>query len=85
MQEHIYQIAITIYQRDNVWEDVNSILHAYAPHLLLRVGYPMKEKNLAIIFLVAEISSDTLGALTGKLGQIQSVKVKSSLIKTEEK
>ena len=81
--KRIHNISITVYEREVAYKYVNTILHDYADELLLRVGYPVKDRDIAIIFLVAEMTTDELGALTGKLGQIKSVKVKSTTLKTE--
>jgi len=48
---------------------------------LLRVGYPMKDKGVSVIFLVIELDLDQLGAFTGKLGQIEHVRVKTITLK----
>jgi len=81
MEKRVHTVTVTIYDRDVAFRSVGELLHAYADHILLRVGYPMSDKNVAIIFLILDMSTDELGALTGKLGQIGSVKVKSTTLK----
>ncbi len=85
MEKKLLHLAITVYNRNDSYLEVNELLHRYAPSILLRVGYPMRERNLAIIFLVAEMTTDELGAFSGRLGQIPSVQVQSTTIKTGEK
>jgi metal-responsive CopG/Arc/MetJ family transcriptional regulator len=41
----------------------------------------MKEDNVAIIFVVFKGTTDQIGSLNGKLGQINGVKVKSHTLK----
>ncbi len=82
METKLHTITIIIYNRDAVYQQVGNLLHKYASHILLRTGYPIKEKNIAIIFLVVEMTSDELGALSGKLGQLENVKVTATTIKT---
>ena len=76
-----YCLTITLYDRDKDYKTVGELLHNYADHIVLRVGYPISEKNVAVIFLILKISNDDMGALSGKLGQIPSIKVKSISLK----
>lgn len=81
MDEKIHTVTITIYDRNTAYQPVSELLHQYGDNVLLRVGYPFTEKNVAIIFLILRLDLATLGALTGKLGQIHSVKVKANTLK----
>jgi putative iron-only hydrogenase system regulator len=72
-----YTVTITILDRNAAFRTVGEILHNYAESIRLRVGYPMQERNVAVIFLVVEMWTDEMGALSGRLGQTQSVKVKA--------
>lgn len=84
MEKRLHTLTITIYNRDAVYKQVSDLLHTYAEFILLRTGYPIKEKNLAIIFLIVEMTNDELGAFSGKLGQIKNVKVHANTIKFKE-
>jgi len=81
MEKKVHTTTITVFDRNLVYREVGELLHQHADNILLRVGYPMKDQNLAIIFLILNMSTDELGALTGKLGQISTVKVKSTTLK----
>jgi putative iron-only hydrogenase system regulator len=81
MDEKIHTVTITIYDRNAAYQQVSELLHQFADHILLRVGYPFSEKNVAIIFIILRLDLAALGALTGKLGQITSVKVKATTLK----
>jgi putative iron-only hydrogenase system regulator len=74
-------ISIAITDRENAYSKVNEVLHLNAENINLRVGYPMKEDNVAIIFVVFKGTTDQIGSLNGKLGQINGVKVKSHTLK----
>jgi len=74
-------ISIAITDREHAYSKVNEVLHINAEYIHLRVGYPMKEDNVAIIFVVFKGTTDQIGALNGKLGQINGVKVKSHTLK----
>ncbi len=77
MEKKVHTTTITVFDRNSVYREVGELLHRHADNILLRVGYPMKDQNMAIIFLILNMSTDELGALTGKLGQIETVRVKS--------
>ena len=81
MDKRYHTLTISIHDRDSVYQKVGEILHQYASQILLRTGYPIKEKNLAIIFLIVEMTNDDLGGLSGKLGQIKNVRVNTTTIK----
>lgn len=81
MEKNIRSVTIIVKDRLKAFEDVSYILHQMGKDIMLRVGYPMPDKNASIIFLVLNLSNDELGAFTGKLGQIKSVSVKSASLK----
>ncbi|PNR95704.1 TM1266 family iron-only hydrogenase system putative regulator [Petrotoga sp. 9PWA.NaAc.5.4] len=80
MEKRLTMISIAIKNREKVYNTVNELLHSFADNILLRVGYPRQDKNLSIIFLVFEGTTDELSSLNGKLGQIPDIKVKSHTI-----
>jgi putative iron-only hydrogenase system regulator len=43
------------------------------------MGMPYARKSCCVITLIVDASTDELGALTGKLGALQGVSVKSGL------
>lgn len=81
METKHHTLTITIYDREKAYNKVGELLHNYADDIMLRVGYPVPDQNLAIIFLIVQMTTDELGAISGKLGQLSSVKVKSTTIK----
>lgn len=81
MEKRYHTLTISIFQRDSAYQKVGEVLHQFADRILLRTGYPIKEKNFAIIFLIVEMSTDELGALSGKLGQLKDVKVSTTTVK----
>ena len=70
--------------RESAFHPVNEVLHSYAPHILLRVGYPMRDLGVAVIFLIVELPIAEMGSFSGKLGQIKSVKVQVTTLKLEK-
>lgn len=72
-------IGIVIEQREQA-PRVNSILSSYGDVIVGRMGIPYRERELAVISLIVDGSTNEIGALTGKLGQISGVQVKSALV-----
>lgn len=60
---------------------VNEILHLYASIIVGRMGMPYKEKGVSVISIIVDGTMDSISALTGKLGKIPSVNVKSAITK----
>ncbi|MEA4853848.1 MAG: TM1266 family iron-only hydrogenase system putative regulator [Christensenella sp.] len=72
-------IAILIEEHRESVEAVNHILSEYSGCIHARMGVPNQEKDLYVISLVVEVTTEQLGALTGRLGQLRGVTVKSML------
>jgi putative iron-only hydrogenase system regulator len=60
---------------------INSVLHEHADLILGRMGVPYREKSISVISLIVEGTTDQIGALTGRLGNLPGVNVKSALSK----
>ncbi len=60
---------------------INSILSDFSSIIISRQGIPMKEQGYSLISVILESSTDELGALTGKLGKISNLQVKSLLLR----
>ena len=80
MNKRMGVIAIIVKDRKSSSSKVNEILTEYGAIIIGRMGVPYREKKLNVIALIVEANSDQIGALTGKLGMIPQVEVKSILI-----
>lgn len=74
-------VSIIVYEPDAVYQILNEILHTYSRLIIGRLGVPYRERSLSIIALIVDGTTDEIGALTGKLGQLDSVTVKTSFAK----
>jgi len=83
MEKRIGLVSILILHNDAV-QTVNAVLSQYADSIDARLGLPMRHRNISLIAIVVEGDTDTIGALTGKLGKISGVKVKSVLTSYKE-
>ncbi len=80
MDKRIGVIGIVIEEQDCVTE-VNDILHQYGNIIVGRMGVPYRERGLNVISLIVDGTTDEIGALTGKLGKLKGLSVKSALSK----
>lgn len=78
MEKRIGVVGIVVDDLKNASE-VNSILHSFANIIVGRMGIPYKEKNISVISLIVDGTSDNISAMTGKLGKIEGVNVKSAI------
>lgn len=81
MERRIGFVGIILEDRESV-DVVNHVLSGHAGLILARMGLPRRDKGVAVITLVVEASTDELGALTGQLGKVRGVSVKSALAKS---
>lgn len=80
MEKRIGAALILVEDKENV-DLLNQIISAHAHIILGRQGLPVREKNISIISLVLEGTTDQIGALTGQLGRLKGIQVKSVLTK----
>ncbi len=83
MEKRIGVIGIVIEEFESA-NTVNETLHELASIIVGRMGIPRKERGIAIISLIVEGTSDEISAMTGKLGKIKGVNVRSALTKKLE-
>jgi len=76
-------VGIIIQDRKISASLVNTILSEFGQIIVGRMGIPHLKDKRSIITLIVEATTDELGALTGKLGKIPGVSVKSGLSKFE--
>lgn len=68
----------------NATEKLNQILHDYSKYIIGRMGLPHREKNLSIISVVVDAPNNVISALSGKLGMIGGITVKTIYSKQSE-
>ncbi len=73
--------GIIIEDRHKSADRVNDILSEFGDIVIARLGVPYRERDCSVITLVIDATTDELGALTGKLGNIPGISVKSGLSK----
>jgi putative iron-only hydrogenase system regulator len=74
-------VAIIVKNRSAGAHEVNEALSRFGDIIIGRMGLPYPQRGLHIITLIVDATTDQIGALTGKLGMIEDVTVKSTLAK----
>ncbi len=76
METRIAILGIIVHNLE-VAEEINRILHGYNRYIVGRMGIPYKEKSLSVMSVVMDAPSDVIGAVSGKLGMLPDVNVKT--------
>ncbi|MDO5564721.1 MAG: iron-only hydrogenase system regulator [Eubacteriales bacterium] len=58
-------------------DQVNQILHENPIYTIGRLGVPYHKKNICVLSIVLDCPPDFLSSLSGKLGMLEGVSVKS--------
>lgn len=74
-------IGIIIENTDSV-PKTNSLLHEYSEYIVGRMGIPYRGRGVNIISITLDAPENIISSLSGKLGQIPGVNVKSMIAKT---
>jgi putative iron-only hydrogenase system regulator len=83
MEKRIGTITILIKGKTAV-PLVNTLLSEYGNIILARQGLPLHNRNINVISLIIEGTTESISALTGKIGRLKDVEVKSILTKFKE-
>ena len=76
-------IGIIIERNKDVVQAVQALLSDNADIILGRMGIPDKVSGVSVISLIVKATNERISALTGKLGRLKSVKVKSAVTEIE--
>lgn len=74
-------VGIIVSNRKRSSEAVHKVLTEHGEHIVARVGIPYASRKCCVITLVVDMTTDELGVLTGRLGLLEGVSVKSALAK----
>ncbi|MBQ3133652.1 MAG: iron-only hydrogenase system regulator [Clostridia bacterium] len=77
METRVAVMGIIVENPDSV-EGLNACLHDYGPYIIGRMGVPYREKNIHVISIAIDAPQDTISALSGKIGNLDGVSVKTA-------
>jgi putative iron-only hydrogenase system regulator len=84
MEKRVGFVGIIIKDRKKWAEEVNKVLSEFGDIIVVRTGVPHVRDQYSVIALVVDATSDQVGALTGRIGAMDGVSVKSMLSKQGE-
>ena len=82
MERRIGSVLILVREKSAA-HYLNSTISKFSQIVVGRQGLPVKSGNYGIISLVLEGSTDEIGALTGQLGRIKGISLKSVVLKVQ--
>ena len=59
-------------------ERINAILHEYGEFIIGRMGIPYRKRSISIISIALDAPQNTIAALSGKIGGLKGVSVKTA-------
>lgn len=77
METRVAVMSIIV-ENGNSVEQINSFLHDYGEFIIGRMGIPYKERKINIISIAIDAPQDTISALSGKIGKLDGVSVKTA-------
>lgn len=84
LEKRLGFVGIIITDRKASADKVNAVLSQHGDIIVGRMGLPHARGDTNVITLIVDATTDQLGALTGHLGQLNGVSVKSALPKVED-
>ena len=73
-------VAIVVEEPDSV-SALNVLLHQHSTHIIGRMGIPCPARGVSLISIAMDAPGDAISALTGKLGRLKGVSVKTAYSK----
>lgn len=77
METRVAVIAIII-EDGSAAQEVNELLHGAAHYIIGRVGIPYRDKGISIISIAIDAPQDIISTLSGKIGRLKGVSVKTA-------
>lgn len=81
MEKRLGFVGIIIEDREENASAVNELLGQFGSIIVARMGVPYEKRHCSAITLIIDATTDELGMLTGKLGNLPGISVKSMLSK----
>lgn len=83
METRVAVISMIVSDLNSV-EALNGLLHNYNEYIIGRMGIPYRSKKLNIICVALDAPQDIISALSGKLGRLRGISVKTAYNHIEE-
>ena len=80
IETRVALMGIIVENKESV-KEINNLLHSYSEIVVGRMGIPYHKKDICIISVVLDAPVNTISALSGKLGMLKGVNVKTQYSK----
>lgn len=70
-------MSIIVENGDSV-EQINALLHENGEYIIGRMGIPYRKRKISIISIALDAPQDTISALSGRIGNLAGVSVKTA-------
>lgn len=77
MQTRVAVMSIIVENGEAV-EPLNALLHEYGEFIIGRMGIPYRKREVNIISIALDAPQNTISALSGKVGSLPGVSVKTA-------
>jgi len=77
METRVAVMSIIVEERETA-DTLNQLLHQYGEYIIGRMGIPYRQKNIHIISIAIDAPQDTIAALSGRIGKLPGISVKTA-------
>jgi len=77
MDTRVAVMSIIVEDGDSV-ERINALLHEHGEYIIGRMGLPYRKRGISIISIALDAPQNTIAALSGKIGNLDGVSVKTA-------
>lgn len=77
METRVAVMSIIVENNDTV-EELNALLHKHGEYIIGRMGIPYRKRGISIISIALDAPQDTIAALSGKVGSLPGISVKTA-------
>lgn len=84
MQTRVAVMGIVVENTDSV-ERLNTLLHEYGSYIIGRMGIPYRARNINIVSIAIDAPQDVISALSGKIGNLDGISVKTAYSNVPER
>lgn len=67
-----------IVENSDATAELNEVLHNYGDYIIGRMGIPYRQRGISIISVAVDAPQDMISAMSGKIGKIGGVSVKTA-------
>ena len=80
MQTRVAVMSIIVEKSETV-QELNTLLHEYGDYIIGRMGIPYKARGVNIISIAIDAPQDKISTLSGKIGALSGISVKTAYSK----